>query len=92
MRPAEAEESACAKVLKQVENLVGIKMWKKGNKVQKPRRKLECDQVRAITQGLEGQGVLLIFHPRYQGAIRWFVNRAVDRGEIHVAVYEAYSD
>lgn len=29
---------------------------------------------------------------RYQGAIRWFVNRAGDKDEIHITVYEAYSD
>ena len=54
MRPVEAEESACAKVLRQVKNLVGMKMWKKGNEVQKARGKVECVQVRAFTQGLVG--------------------------------------
>lgn len=64
MRPVEAEESACAKVLRQVKNLVGMKMWKKGNEVQKARGKVECVQVRAFTQGLVGQAALLIVHPR----------------------------
>lgn len=64
MRPVEAEESACAKVLRQVKNLVGMKMWKKGNEVQKPRGKLGCVQVKAFTQGLVGQAALLIVHPR----------------------------